>query len=597
MADHTITDMQYAGGADATGRMDSTAAINAAAAAANGDPGGRVLWPPGTYKVSAPPRNKYTLTFGNASYLPGSTWSLSFGGQTAPGLLPTLSASDLQTAVQGLVGGAPDVQPAGTNTFTITLNGVGPAVLRQGLTADPSGLKPMTGPITFSLTNATDGTLDPNSPTNGPMLVLYPGVSYTGDLDADGNPLATAKVADWQGDYSAILGPAGMDGDTAGASVFGLAFDFNVAKNPATWSMAQPPATNVRRLGVAATHGAGISLSHCLFSPADTYACVSLYPTSEDPADLAGAYVADCVVRDVGNPTFSFSSTFFLIAADNSVVQNNAVYGNFTRTAVVTAYWVWGNGTRFVNNYAERCQFGVQLVSGVARGSNQTCVGNNFRDVLSGWQLRPAYRVPAGETGEMDHTTISNNTITVNELSWTADLNLHPQAADARGVIDVFSQSAGGQTGQDGANLTGLTITNNVIVFTNADPLWAAAPLSAFRFVKGGNNPCTVNDLVLQGNLVSGFDAAQVLVRSASGVYLNGTIDLTGAPFAGREEPESRARAARLGVPGRAARTATGRGPSNGRADATRRAPAPAVTVTAGGARVSPPSGPAHPEG
>lgn len=54
VAGYNVLDAAYGGGADSSGVADSTAAINAAIAAAQGAGGGAVYFPPGTYLVSSP---------------------------------------------------------------------------------------------------------------------------------------------------------------------------------------------------------------------------------------------------------------------------------------------------------------------------------------------------------------------------------------------------------------------------------------------------------------------------------------------------------------------------------------------------------------
>jgi hypothetical protein len=102
----------------------------------------------------------------------------------------------------------------------------------------------------------------------------------------------------------------------------------------------------------------------------------------------------------------------------------------------------------------------------------------------------------------MNSTTIANNASTVNELAWTADLRLHPRSYEFRGVIDVLNQSTNVVPPRDGANMDVLVITDNVITFTNPDPR-APEPMSAFRFVPGGNEACSVSQLDFRRNRVT----------------------------------------------------------------------------------------------
>jgi hypothetical protein len=504
--------------ADPTGVEDSTKAINDASSAAAGDEqGGYVYYPPGVYKVSAPKRTKYRFSFPGWT---GGTYTLGFGPDVTEALpfdaLPG-AVADALNALHSLLGSGVRVTQRGSQEYLIELPDSVLTDKQWGLTVDGSKLEPAPSPPDIQLILVPDSSdPTPNAQYNGPMIRLLANVPHTGDLAPDGSPLATLKVADYQGEYPAIMGPEQFDFDTPNVSVNGLAFDFNVAKNPATYTMAQGLNDNYAfRVGVAATGGGGIRVTNCLFAPADTYNCVSLFSTLSDrsPTRITGALIEGCVIRDVGSSTFYHDTSFIRIYADDCLVRNNSVSGNFTKTGVVAAYEIRGKDNLFLYNYAEKCQFGLQLVGTGEHGSGQTCTGNTFLDVLVGFQLWPAFDSD-DPSQQMDNTTITQNFITVNELAWTGDPRLHLDPYYYRGVIDVLSLDRWYEDGmlvRDGVDMTGLAITNNVIVFTNADPL-AGTPLSAFRFVKGGETPCTVNDLLLQGNLVSGFDAADVFV-------------------------------------------------------------------------------------
>lgn len=142
LAGYNVCDAQWAGGADPTGTADSTAAWQAAVAAANTAGGGRVVVPPGTYLLSGPVNvGPYTLLEGQ-----GPAMSLGIGTPPVPVAPRVIAASSwapssatgvIQILSQTPGGWATTAQQQGVRNLIIDCSGNASANLNPILMTGP----------------------------------------------------------------------------------------------------------------------------------------------------------------------------------------------------------------------------------------------------------------------------------------------------------------------------------------------------------------------------------------------------------------------------------------------------------------------------
>jgi hypothetical protein len=340
-----------------------------------------------------------------------------------------------------------------------------------------------------------------DSYTAGPAVGLRAFVRLQGDYSVvGGQPVwrSFIRLADGQGDYTAILGTFGLWGSLTGFAMDGVAVDGNRQGNPATSALTDYADPLHKRDCLLVTGGDGVSVTNCEFFNIDTLNAVALNSVS---SRLTNARVANCLVRDVGGP-LDHDTSFIAVRGDYSVIENNRVLGSAAAQACWAAYEVEGSHLTFRNNYAEQVQFAVQLVGDGAEGTDQNCTGNTFVDVLMGFQFWPFQPT----TDPMHQINISGNTITVNRGLWVAGPVDHFAAEYWHGAIDVLVNSLDPESGYDGGTIDGLDIENNTIHFVNPAVLFdGEEPQVAIRLIRTyvAQNPVTITGLVVRGNTMT----------------------------------------------------------------------------------------------
>jgi hypothetical protein len=361
------------------------------------------------------------------------------------------------------------------------------------------------------------------SPYGGPAVVLAPNVRLQGNYAVvSGQPTwrSTIRLADGQGDYSAILGPANLWSDLTGFAMDGVAVDGNRQGNPPTAALADYSDPIHKRDCLMATGGDGISVTNCKFANIDTLNAVALYSSF---SRVTNARVANCLVRDVGGAV-DHDTSFIRVKGDGTVIENNRVLGSAAVQGCWAAYEVMGSNTTFRNNYAEQVQFGCQVTGNGADGNGQAYDGNTFVDVLTGFCFWPFEPNPT--PAKMQNVRLSNNTITVNRGLWVKGSVAHASADYWHAAIDVLVMSDDMTSGVDGGTINGLVIRNNRINFVNPVTLYdGEEPEQAIRLVRCylSQNAVTVTGLVIQGNTVTNCPSASPVVIG-SGVQTPGDV-------------------------------------------------------------------------
>lgn len=528
-------------GADPAGAGPCAAAINAASLAASNAGGGTVLYPPGTYRVQLDgTRNTWTLTMGSAPVWTGGTFTMSFGGSTTTPLVYNATAAALKAALAaaGVGLATPAVTRTGTGTaidpyvYAISLSDSRTSK-GQGLTADGSNLLPATLPDSSGfLLSSTSGQAQ-----DGPMLSLYPGVNHQGAVDAAGAPLSTIKVDDQQGDWNCIMGPPGVNvGDTSNISIADLAFEWNVANNPASYGLAQSAAVYTVRGGIRISSGSNIRCRRLVFGPTSFDGWFAIWFASDGTGSLVKDSVMDsCSCKNMGNATFWHDQSVFWNYGARNTVKNCSVAGDLTKTGQSTAFEMIGAQLALVNCTADGVLQGITFGS---KHSHDLAVrGCKLTNVLCAIPFYPALAAAGlGDGANMAHVVIDGNTFEVNQLAFTGPGNnpvidagtgqtRNPNVTTYRGAIDVLELSYDPPT--DGVVIAGLQITNNVIRNTAPDGTQAEL-MSAIRLVNSENGVgvSSVSGLVNSGNTVSGF-LAPATAGYAPGVVVGPGVTLT----------------------------------------------------------------------
>jgi hypothetical protein len=370
----------------------------------------------------------------------------------------------------------------------------------------------------------------------GPAVILAPNVRLQGVVDLVGGVPAgqdawhsTLKLADGQGDYSAILGPPDLWGDLSGFAIDGVAVDGNRQGNPASQALADTTDPNHKRYTLLAAGGNGISVTACKFFDLDCLGAVALVSGA---SRVTNARVANCLVQDLGGPV-EHDSSMIEVRGDNTVIENNRVVGDITQRGCMQAYEVEGSNDVLRHNYAEQFAFGCQMVGDGPEGNAQVCDGNTFSNVLIGFMMWPFEPYP--NAPYVQGIRFLNNTITVNRRAWVAGTLARPGADYFHGAIDVLVLSHDPITGADGGTINGLVFRNNTFHFT--DPYISypgEEPESAIRMIRtyDAQHEVTINGLVIQGNTVTHPTGPDIDPAYASATYVIGPgVNTPGAVF------------------------------------------------------------------
>lgn len=239
-------------------------------------------------------------------------------------------------------------------------------------------------------------------------LTIYAGVVLRGA----GRDLSTIKLADNQGNYVELIGPATVDADLSGCALEDIAIDQNTAGNPIAAASDLTSGGKGRR-AYAVFAGQRIAVRRCRFTDIDSINTVVV-----NGADVADVEITDNLFDAIGGTVAHDLSVVYVHGAGMTIRGNRLRARSIGLASAVTAIETHGSGQSVAGNYAWGFQAGA-IITGVSVASDGVVVtGNTFERVLTGVYLWSYFYGGNVSEPALRDVLVANNTATLDRDAW-----------------------------------------------------------------------------------------------------------------------------------------------------------------------------------